>query len=980
MLKFRQQFILLLTCLCFTDYVHSQSQDIFYEKYAAVSMAASDPKKALAMAKDLYNQMEQNKTWQTYGNYYIMKTLFETTVKDEALAKKCGDKATKIMNDMVGIVTTDTVTGQYEGDVWDKKYFPALFSTKDPNNAIDAEAYLKTNAGKQNYTNYCFLGYAFERNGDYIKAREYYEKAMQLPEDDKTVYHSYSYYAGFLARTGDYLKAEELIARMEKLSKDASEYLRTGYHSESIAAKSVYYLAIGDYQSYVKSSEEQYKFMEQVYSTNKIPCPSYDHINKTLTAFGFEMLKQYDKAEIFWKKRDSSFMVWYNCIRTTYPNMKMDPISMYPAFMAKRGKSNKLPKPLSFYIAETEKYYNGIRDYADISTNVEEARQLAYLGSPRYPAMYQPILEDIRKNHNLRESTVPFADFAYFSMRDRKWEDARKLYKEMFTLNHDWINDIIFTFGEKAFVTYFNAKLREGYNNFHSLVKLAKQDKPDLFSELAAQGYDNLLLTKSISLRGTEKRKEAFLKNNDPAIEKLYNDWLVQKQQLIRQYMKLDDSPVKDSSKSPDAETLRRMQENVDRMENELTKGSHDFRKYLQIETPSWESVRDKLREGEAAIEMVRFTWRDKVYLSDSSYYAAYIIRHNSTAPEVVYLPDQADALDRNWYKNYKNLISTKRPDAESYNHFWKPIHDKLQGINRVYFSPDGIYHLINLSTLMNPDTKQFVLDETEIYYTTSASDLLNRQPASGDSKLAVLFGRPLYKTGVVPDVPVTGDKTRSLVSGFKNNNIDDLPGTETEVLTIKTELEQSKTPVQVFIRNEATEDKIYQLHSPDILHIATHGYWSPSGNNATDGYRLFNAMARSGLLLSGVVDYYASGSYPETYDGILTAYEAENLDLQHTTLVVLSACETSLGYLDAGEGVYGLQRAFRVAGASSIMTSLWKVNDQATRDFMISFYAEYMKSHDQAKAFRVAQKTTKDKWKEPYFWGAFVLTGEHKD
>ncbi len=189
--------------------------------------------------------------------------------------------------------------------------------------------------------------------------------------------------------------------------------------------------------------------------------------------------------------------------------------------------------------------------------------------------------------------------------------------------------------------------------------------------------------------------------------------------------------------------------------------------------------------------------------------------------------------------------------------------------------------------------------------------------------------------------------------------------------------MDQHKLHSDVYLKTDATEDKVYKLREPDILHIATHGYWSPAGENATEGYRVFNAMANSGLLFSGVINYYSSGQFPDTYDGILTAYEAQNINLENTSLVVLSACETSLGYLDAGEGVYGLQRAFRAAGAKSIMTSLWKVDDNATKDFMIAFYNKFLETKDRSAAFIFAQKTIKDKYVQPYFWGAFVMTGE---
>jgi CHAT domain-containing protein len=239
------------------------------------------------------------------------------------------------------------------------------------------------------------------------------------------------------------------------------------------------------------------------------------------------------------------------------------------------------------------------------------------------------------------------------------------------------------------------------------------------------------------------------------------------------------------------------------------------------------------------------------------------------------------------------------------------------------------------------------------------------------------LIGRPSYRLNAVAAGTSPKDVTRSYVRNFKDETITDLPGTEIEVLSIKKEMELQKFTVSHYLKDQATEDKLHQLHSPGILHIATHGYWSAAGETATEGYRVFNAMANSGLLLSGVINYYSDGKFPDTYDGVLTAYEAQNLDLENTALVILSACETSLGAMDAGEGIYGLQRAFRAAGAASVITSLWKVDDVATKDFMIVFYQEYLKSNNKLAAFNTAQKAIREKYAHPYFWGAFVMMGE---
>ncbi len=441
--------------------------------------------------------------------------------------------------------------------------------------------------------------------------------------------------------------------------------------------------------------------------------------------------------------------------------------------------------------------------------------------------------------------------------------------------------------------------------------------------------------------------------------------------------MKTDEPSAIDTVNKINQEQLKTLQDEVNHLENQLTIQSKDFKKYLKIIPPEWKTIRDQLKDGEAAIEMIRFQWRDQVYYSDTAYYAAYIITKTSQYPEVVYLTDKAADLDNKYYKDYKNNIKLKLDDKASYNQYWKPIKEKLIGIKKIYFSPDGIYHLINIATLKNPETGQFLFDEAEIHYTTSGVDIIDEPAASKEIKTAVLFGRPTYKTGENNAATIAGNQTRSLVRNFRDNNIPDLPGTEAEVLAIKSAMDQNKIGVKYYLQEQATEDKMYQLHSPDILHIATHGYWSAAGESATEGYRVFNAMVNSGLLLTGVVNYYSNTNYPNTYDGILTAYEAQNMDLENTSLVILSACETSLGYLDAGEGVYGLQRAFRTAGAGSIMTSLWKVDDNATKDFMILFYQHYLKTKDKSAAFLLAQKAIKEKYTHPYYWGAFVMMGK---
>ena len=181
---------------------------------------------------------------------------------------------------------------------------------------------------------------------------------------------------------------------------------------------------------------------------------------------------------------------------------------------------------------------------------------------------------------------------------------------------------------------------------------------------------------------------------------------------------------------------------------------------------------------------------------------------------------------------------------------------------------------------------------------------------------------------------------------------------------------------------------------SPRVLHIATHGYFFPNPKSSTKNDAadpVFKTsdhpMIRSGLILAGGNQAWKTGKpfKPGMEDGILTAYEISQMNLSNTELVVLSACETGLGDIQGNEGVYGLQRAFKIAGAKNLIMSLWQVPDFQTQELMTAFYKKWLPAAAEAKAgktekmsireaFRAAQKEMREKYQHPYFWAGFVL------
>lgn len=251
------------------------------------------------------------------------------------------------------------------------------------------------------------------------------------------------------------------------------------------------------------------------------------------------------------------------------------------------------------------------------------------------------------------------------------------------------------------------------------------------------------------------------------------------------------------------------------------------------------------------------------------------------------------------------------------------------------------------------------------------------------------MFGYPDYSGQDTVSANPHEKRTVSFIDStqriFNGGRVASLPGTQKEVKMVTQLLAGNQVAVNEYMDRRATEAEIKAVDNPGILHIATHGFFLPditmlhgqtfAGFDARKMKQ--NALLRSGLLLANSQLAINGVRTPDMEDGILTAFEAMNLNLDDTELVVLSACETGLGEIRNGEGVYGLQRAFQTAGAKSVLMSLWRVDDAATQELMTEFYKNWLGGDDKRTAFSKAQTTLRRKYKLPYYWGAFVLVGE---
>jgi CHAT domain-containing protein len=220
-----------------------------------------------------------------------------------------------------------------------------------------------------------------------------------------------------------------------------------------------------------------------------------------------------------------------------------------------------------------------------------------------------------------------------------------------------------------------------------------------------------------------------------------------------------------------------------------------------------------------------------------------------------------------------------------------------------------------------------------------------------------------------------------------RGEGLNPLPGTAREVTQIDSLLRSNGWQTGLHVQEMALEEEVKRVENPRVLHIASHGFLQPDVERPVEQllqmkrtWPVLNPLFRIGVCLAGAQRTLSKKEGEEINtgidDGILTAYEAMNMNLDQTELVVLSACETGLGDIKYGEGVYGLQRAFQVAGARYVMMSLWKVADTATQELMTTFYREWSRAGDVRTGFKEAQRQIREKYHNPFYWGAFVLVG----
>jgi CHAT domain-containing protein len=446
-------------------------------------------------------------------------------------------------------------------------------------------------------------------------------------------------------------------------------------------------------------------------------------------------------------------------------------------------------------------------------------------------------------------------------------------------------------------------------------------------------------------------------------------------------------------SKSEDFKTI----ENLKNKNREIEKFLSENIKPLIV--PTLKDLKNKLTIKDAYVEIIRINKQSKnsikkaadiiKFFTDSIYYGAIVIKKNSK-PKFI-LIDGSNQLEKQYASSFKSKIQTKQEDLESYNLLFEKIDNELKDVKKIYLVTDGVYNSINIESIYNPNRKQYLIDYLKIQPIQNVRAITDDKKdfKVGMNTKTILFGNPDF------DLLITDAKIDNftLDRGLDNTAIDEikssvkigrLNGTQKEIESLDAILKNSESTVELFSKANATEDNLKKIQSPGILHIATHGYFLSNddtsktkqsiANLINDNYKN-DSYLKSGLLFAGAQNTLNGNQLENSNNGILTAEEAKSLNLKNTELVVLSACETGLGDHLVGEGVIGLQRAFMIAGAKSVIMSLWSVSDEKTQELMTLFYTNWIKKGiSKEDALYQAKIEMKRLYPQPYYWAGFVL------
>ena len=814
------------------------------------------------------------------------------------------------------------------------------------------------------------LGLLYYRMGNYEKAEPYYLEANRIKEKawgrENPRFTGGRHNLGILYHEmGEYEKAEQIfsenLAIQEKiLGREDRQY------AASLNSLAILYDDMGNFQKAEVCFQEAIKLYSKIVGEDH---PAYSYGLENLADL-YLRTKKYEKAEEIYLKtisiRERTLGKEHPHYATTLDNLGLlktqtgnheaaEKLLLEAWAIRKKVLGEAHPEyAVSLY------HLAGLYTATGISDKVEsfyiEARnvQKNALGS-EHP-QYSATIGDLARFYltaKQQVSTVPY-------LLENSFLSKKLIRRAITHLSEQEMQSYLASFQQ-------NADLLFTFNHLFN--------SPEILSA----SFDHVLFHKGFLLSNAIQLEKILTAAPDD-LQQDFFEWKALQRQLSGQYSL--------------AFSERGNVEILERQLNDLEKNlAHQLNGFGETQRDvSWKEVQGRLSKDEAVIEFIRYNLLN-LENRDSIHYGALVLKPGSESPLFISLFQEKQIVNLNAIRNlYADQKTGAQPNLEEL--VWRPLAAHLNGIKTIYYAPSGLLHRVNLGAIPINKTET-IGDHFALHRINTSRQLVLPTPAqSQNPPEAQLFGGIEYdpvakETPADPgaaDAQVSGGSLGSAYRSLRDEGWPYLAWTKKEVEEIQRIVEKDGVHATLWQGKSGSEENFKQMGmatpSPKILHLATHGYFFPDvDTTATTGFRASgHPLIRSGLILAGANTVWQGKSMSEPLeDGILTAHEIAQMNLKHTELVVLSACDTGLGELKGNEGVYGLQRAFKLAGARYIMMSLWKVSDRQTYEFMTAFYREWLeKGMEIPAAFQAAQHRMREQYSTPFnpsFWAGFILS-----
>lgn len=795
----------------------------------------------------------------------------------------------------------------------------------------------------------------------------------------------------YYAQAGNYAAAEKLFLESFELAKYSADEDSSDYYSRMMDVAD-FYSRVGRYAQAIPLAEEVTQFRLRELDSLENDFFSFLNSDIMFSNFTSQLIALghiYESADMY-----ESASTYYNQARdfalTTQGDSSYNYISATAAMAGIAMQQDSFAESEKLYLqalALSEKYLGA--DNVNYQTWRDDVSEL-YTRMSRYEEALT-IAEDVfnyrKENYDESDPLVLASYTRLAAIYDalNQPEKARDLYVLNLEIQIEKLNtnfSVMNAAEQEAFLSTFRFKF-DVFNQF----ALTHKNLPNIAGDV----FNFQMANKAMLLYSSIAARRNFENSKDVSMRETYEEWLHTKQLIAKMNVQ--------SADETDEVMLDSLMAKADIYEKQLNIKSGGNISY--VVTNTWQDIQKNLKPTEGVVEYIRIESYDDVQFR-GAHYAALVITSAMSMPEMIVLcsedslyqllerkPVESEAVYAARIYGFPEFADEEAffSGQHLYRLLWQPIEKYFDTDNTIYITMSGVLHTLNPAAIplsynqfagfkykiINVGSANAIesIKETQTFTTASAVMIGGVDYMSSDEKLfAAVKGK--NASGEIDAINVLNDSRNA--SGTRGGEWKYLPGTYQEVKSIETIIEQNKNQSQLFTGSNASEDVFKQLsgNAPQILHISTHGFFVEQlpGKDITAG----DAMYRSGLLLAGGNRSWKGEQLPTSLnDGILTAAEVSYLDLSGCKLAVLSACETGLGTVRSDEGVFGLQRAFKLAGVENIVMSLWKVSDKETALFMEYFYSGLLQSMDLHTAFRNAQQTMSKRY-SPYYWAAFVL------